>query len=197
MGAKQLEFEKILQPFFSHGVKKRYVGKQVWPKEGMLIRGYETRRTDSFPIQVQALEDIFAKLMARDIDNALESSKDWVTKVSEGEFNDNQFVISKTVNLNRKYVNEDNQAHLQAYKKYIETGRPFVSGMKISFIVTNANVSPMVVEPYIPEEECPKPDYNYYADRIAKSLSRITDVFDWDEKALKSGKRAPKQQTLF
>ena len=197
VGAKQLEFEKILQPFFSHGVKKRYVGKQVWPKEGMLIRGYETRRTDSFPIQVQALEDIFAKLMARDIDNALESSKDWVTKVSEGEFNDNQFVISKTVNLNRKYVNEDNQAHLQAYKKYIETGRPFVSGMKISFIVTNANVSPMVVEPYIPEEECPKPDYNYYADRIAKSLSRITDVFDWDEKALKSGKRAPKQQTLF
>ena len=197
VGAKQLEFEKILQPFFSHGVKKRYVGKQVWPKEGMLIRGYETRRTDSFPIQVQALEDIFAKLMARDIDNALESSKDWVTKVSEGEFDDNQFVISKTVNLNRKYVNEDNQAHLQAYKKYIETGRPFVSGMKISFIVTNANVSPMVVEPYIPEEECPKPDYNYYADRIAKSLSRITDVFDWDEKALKSGKRAPKQQTLF
>ena len=197
VGAKQLEFEKILQPFFSHGVKKRYVGKQVWPKEGMLIRGYETRRTDSFPIQVQALEDIFTKLMARDIDNALESSKDWVTKVSEGEFDDNQFVISKTVNLNRKYVNEDNQAHLQAYKKYIETGRPFVSGMKISFIVTNANVSPMVVEPYIPEEECPKPDYNYYADRIAKSLSRITDVFDWDEKALKSGKRAPKQQTLF
>ena len=197
VGAKQLEFEKILQPFFSHGVKKRYVGKQVWPKEGMLIRGYETRRTDSFPIQVQALEDIFAKLMARDIDIALESSKDWVTKVSEGEFDDNQFVISKTVNLNRKYVNEDNQAHLQAYKKYIETGRPFVSGMKISFIVTNANVSPMVVEPYIPEEECPKPDYNYYADRIAKSLSRITDVFDWDEKALKSGKRAPKQQTLF
>ena len=197
VGAKQLEFEKILQPFFSHGVKKRYVGKQVWPKEGMLIRGYETRRTDSFPIQVQALEDIFAKLMARDIDNALESSKDWVTKVSEGVFDDNLFVISKTVNLNRKYVNEDNQAHLQAYKKYIETGRPFVSGMKISFIVTNANVSPMVVEPYIPEEECPKPDYNYYADRIAKSLSRITDVFDWDEKALKSGKRAPKQQTLF
>ena len=197
VGAKQLEFEKILQPFFSHGVKKRYVGKQVWPKEGMLIRGYETRRTDSFPIQVQALEDIFTKLMARDIDNALESSKDWVTKVSEGVFDDNQFVISKTVNLNRKYVNEDNQAHLQAYKKYIETGRPFVSGMKISFIVTNANVSPMVVEPYIPEEECPKPDYNYYADRIAKSLSRITDVFDWDEKALKSGKRAPKQQTLF
>ena len=197
VGAKQLEFEKILQPFFSHGVKKRYVGKQIWPKESMLVRGYETRRTDSFPIQVQALEDIFAKLMDRDIDNALESSKKWVTRVSEGDFGDENFVISKTVNLKRKYVNEDNQAHLQAYKKYIETGRPFVSGMKISFIVTDASVSPMKVEPFISEEDCPKPDYNYYADRIAKSLSRITDVFDWDEKALKKGKRSPKQQTLF
>ena len=196
-GAKKLEFEKILQPFFSHGVKKRYVGKQIWPKESMLIRGYETRRTDSFSIQIEALEDIFSKLMDRDIDNALESSKNWVTRVSEGDFDDKNFVISKTVNLKRKYVNEDNQAHLQAYKKYIETGRPFVSGMKIPFIVTDASVSPMKVEPYIPEESCPKPDYNYYADRIAKSLSRITDVFDWDEKALKTGKRAPKQQTLF
>ena len=197
VGAKQLEFEKILQPFFSHGVKKRYVGKQVWPKESMLVRGYETRRTDAFPAQVSALEDIFGKLMARDIDNALESSQDWVTRISKGEVAKDQMVISKTVNLSRKYVNEDNQAHLQAYKKYIETGRPFVSGMKISFIVTNANVSPMIVEPYIPEEECPEPDYNYYADRIAKSLSRLTEVFDWDEKALKKGKRAPKQQTLF
>ena len=197
IGAKQLEFEKILQPFFSHGAKKRYVGKQIWPKESMLIRGYETRRTDSFSIQIEALEDIFAKLMDRDIDNALEASKIWVTRVSEGDFDDKNFVISKTVNLKRKYVNEDNQAHLQAYKKFVETGRPFVSGMKISFIVTDASVSPMKVEPYIPDEECPKPDYNYYADRIAKSLSRITDVFDWDEKALKKGKRAPKQQTLF
>ena len=197
IGAKKLEFEKILQPFFSHGVKKRYVGKQVWPKEGMLVRGYETRRTDSFPVQVWALKDVFAKLMDRDIENALESSRDWVTKVSEGNVEKQHMVISKTVNLNRKYVNEDNQAHLQAYKKYIDTGRPFVSGMKISFIVTNANVSPMVVEPYIPDEECPEPDYNYYADRIAKSLSRVTDVFDWDEAALKRGKRSPKQQTLF
>ena len=124
-------------------------------------------------------------------------SKDWVTRVSKGEVEKPNLVISKTVNLKRKYVNEDNQAHLQAYKKYVKTGRPFVSGMKVSFIVTDASKSPMKVEPFIPEEECPEPDYNYYSDRMAKSLSRITDVFDWDEKALKSGKRSPKQQTLF
>ena len=197
VGAKQLEFEKILQPFFSHGVKKRYVGKQIWPKEGMLIRGYETRRTDSFPVQVWALKDVFAKLMDRDVDDALETARDWVTKVSNGEMEKQHYVISKTVNLKRKYVNEDNQAHLQAYKKFVETGRPFVNGMKISFIVTNAKVSPMEVEPFIPDEECPEPDYDYYVDRIAKSLSRVTDVFEWDAKALKKGKQEPKQQTLF
>ena len=197
VGAKQLEFEKILQPFFSHGVKKRYVGKQIWPKEGMLIRGYETRRTDSFPVQVWALKDVFAKLMDRDVDDALETARDWVAKVSNGEMEKQHYVISKTVNLKRKYVNEDNQAHLQAYKKFIETGRPFVSGMKVSFIVTNAKVSPMEVEPFIPDEECPEPDYDYYVDRIAKSLSRVTDVFEWDAKALKKGKQEPKQQTLF
>ena len=197
VGAKQLEFEKILQPFFSHGVKKRYVGKQIWPKEGMLIRGYETRRTDSFPVQVWALKDVFAKLMDQDVDDALETARDWVAKVSNGEIEKQHYVISKTVNLKRKYVNEDNQAHLQAYKKYIETGRPFVSGMKVSFIVTNAKVSPMEVEPFIPDEECPEPDYDYYVDRIAKSLSRVTDVFEWDAKALKKGKQEPKQQTLF
>ena len=197
VGAKQLEFEKILQPFFSHGVKKRYVGKQIWPKEGMLIRGYETRRTDSFPVQVWALKDVFAKLMDRDVDDALETARDWVAKVSNGEMEKQHYVISKTVNLKRKYVNEDNQAHLQAYKKFVETGRPFVNGMKISFIVTNAKVSPMEVEPFIPDEECPEPDYDYYVDRIAKSLSRVTDVFEWDAKALKKGKQEPKQQTLF
>ena len=197
VGAKQLEFEKILQPFFSHGVKKRYVGKQIWPKEGMLIRGYETRRTDSFPVQVWALKDVFTKLMDRDVEDALETARDWVTKVSQGEMEKQHYVISKTVNLKRKYVNENNQAHLQAYKKYIETGRPFVSGMKISFIVTNAKISPMEVEPFIPDEECPEPDYDYYVNRIAKSLSRVTEVFDWDAKALKKGKQEPKQQTLF
>ena len=72
------------------------MGKQIWPKESMLIRGYETRRTDSFSIQIEALEDIFAKLMDRDIDNALEASRNWVTRVSEGDFDDKNFVISKT-----------------------------------------------------------------------------------------------------
>ncbi|MCL2786864.1 MAG: DNA polymerase II, partial [Methanomassiliicoccaceae archaeon] len=52
---RQLEFEKVMEPLFSHGKKKRYVGKVVWPKEEMLIRGYEVRRSDSFDLQSRLL----------------------------------------------------------------------------------------------------------------------------------------------
>ena len=68
----------------------------------MLIRGYETRRTDSFPSQVEALEEVFSLLMKSEIDGALQLSKDWVTKISKGEVEKDTLVISKTVNLKRK-----------------------------------------------------------------------------------------------
>ena len=45
-----LEFEKGLSVFFSHGAKKRYIGQVVWPSNEMLVRGYETQRTDSSAI---------------------------------------------------------------------------------------------------------------------------------------------------
>ena len=40
-----LEFEKILEPLFTHGKKKRYVGKIIYPKveKELLVRGYEVR----------------------------------------------------------------------------------------------------------------------------------------------------------
>ena len=34
-----LEFEKIMEPFFSHGMKKRYVGRMVWPRKELVVRG--------------------------------------------------------------------------------------------------------------------------------------------------------------
>ena len=47
----QLEFEKICEPLFSHGKKKRYVGRMVWPQGRAPDPGYETRRTDAFDLQ--------------------------------------------------------------------------------------------------------------------------------------------------
>jgi DNA polymerase I len=46
---------------------------------------------------------------------------------------------------------------------------------------------PQVVEPYIPNVPFEyKPDYEYYADRVAQTLSRITEVFNVDESSLKT-----------
>ncbi|MFW6305381.1 MAG: DNA polymerase II, partial [Candidatus Saliniplasma sp.] len=55
--------------------------------------------------------------------------------------------------------------------------------------------SPQEVEPWIPDGELEgEPDWDYYARRIAKTLSRVTDVFGWDEKGLLAGN---KQSDLF
>ena len=66
--------------------------------------------------------------------------------------------------------------------------------MKVALIVTAASRSPMVVEPFFSGEEPPQPDQEYYAKRLAKSLARITEVFGWDERALRTGGR---QSRLF
>ena len=193
-GARQLEFEKILHPFFSHGAKKRYVGQQVWPSESLVVRGYETRRSDAFPAQVEALQELFARLMEGSTEAAREAARDWVSRIAQGSIAPKELVITKTVNLGRKYKNPKAMAHLQAHRKFIATGRPFVSGMKVAFIVTDASRTPMVVEPFFSGEEPPQPDQEYYAKRLAKSLARITEVFGWDERALRTGGR---QSRLF
>jgi DNA polymerase I len=51
------------------------------------------------------------------------------------------------------------------------------------------------VEPYVSGVPfTAKPDYRYYAERLAQTTSRITEVFGWDEKDLMMGSQ---QSTLF
>ena len=59
--------------------------------------------------------------------------------------------------------------------------------MKVSWVVVDSKRRPQVVEPYLPNVAFDfKPDYEYYADRVAQTLSRITEVFNMDESTLKS-----------
>ncbi|EQD35172.1 family B DNA polymerase, partial [mine drainage metagenome] len=75
------EFQSVYSAFFSHGAKKRYVARQVWPKEEMIVRGYETRRTDAFDYQSSALQEIFERVLAEDIDGLLRRSRELVAAV--------------------------------------------------------------------------------------------------------------------
>lgn len=190
-----LEFEKILNPFFSHGKKKRYVGKVIWPEEDMLVRGYELRRSDSFQAQDDALREIFEYILDDDVEGAVERAKEVIKEVKDGQVGMEKLVISRTCKRFSYYKNPDSMPNVQAAKKMKELGHKFTPGMKVSWIVTNADKTPQEVEPWLPDYDIEKEaDWNYYAERIAKTLSRVTEVFGWDEEALLAGN---KQSDLF
>ena len=188
-----LEFEKILEPFFSHGAKKRYVGRIIWPEEKrgeMIVRGYEIRRTDSFDLQSDAQRLVFEKILDGDIDGAIKLAREIVDKVKKGEVPIESLVISRTVKDFRFYKNPESMANVQAAKKMIALGYEFIPGMKVSWIVVNARGSKQDVEPYIPGRPFKKrPDYRYYAKRIAETLARVTEIFGVDEENLLTGSR--------
>ncbi len=183
-----LEFEMIINPMFSHGAKKRYVGHVVWPEDTTIVRGYETRRTDSFDIQSGALSQVFGKILEHDIDGAIVIARDLVKDVGDGKASTESLVISRTCRSFDRYKDPDSQSTVQTAKKLMDLGYEFMPGMKVSWIVTDARKSPQEVEPYISGRDFKKkPDYQYYARRVAMTLARITDVFGWDVHELITG----------
>ncbi|MFA7341839.1 MAG: DNA polymerase II, partial [Candidatus Methanomethylophilaceae archaeon] len=93
------------------------------------------------------------------------------------------------------YKEPDSMANVQTAKKMISMGYEFIPGMKVSWIVTNSKRTPQEVEPYIPGRQFEaKPDYRYYAERLAHTISRVTEVFGWNENDLMMGSQ---QSTLF
>ena len=192
-----LEFEKILEPMFTHGMKKRYVGRIVWPEaqDELLVRGYEIRRSDSFDLQSRLLTDLFDRILDEKNDEALALVKSTIQEVISGKVDPSELVISRTCKGLDAYENPDRMANVQAAKKLIEKGYEFIPGMKVSWIVTDGNSAPQKVEPYISGVPfTAKPDYRYYAERLAQMASRITEVFGWSEKDLMLGSQ---QATLF
>ena len=192
-----LEFEKLLEPMFTHGMKKRYVGKIVWPQatDELLVRGYEIRRSDSFDLQSKMLTELFEMILEEKNDEALTMVKTTIQDVKNGNVDISELVISKSCKGLDAYENPDRMANVQAAKKLIEMGYDFIPGMKVSWIVTDSKSSPQTVEPYVSGVEFKgKPDYKYYAERLSQTASRITEVFGWEEKDLLMGNQ---QATLF
>lgn len=193
-GARVLEFEKVFSSFFTHGKKKRYVGKVVWPSDDLVVRGYEMRRTDSFDIQGEALTEVFDLILSDRKEEALDHAKKIVADVKNGDVPLEKLVISRSVQeveedkIREKYKNPDSMANVQALRKARKLGIEVVPGMKVSWIVVDAKEKPQRVEPYIEKQEFDNlPDLNYYAERLASTLSRVTEVFGIDERELFSG----------
>jgi DNA polymerase I len=202
-----LEFEKGLSVFFSHGAKKRYVGRVVYPAEEIIIRGYETQRTDSFDALTGGMQGIFDDVLDGEHDNAVKAAMEYIMAAKRNQIPIEQLVISKTckgkvdkkgnVDFSHHYANPDGQASVQAARKRIERNLPFTPGMKVAFVVTNARNRPMQVEPWDEGQEnggISAYDGEFYAERLATAFGRVTEAFNWSAKELLAGNR---QANLF
>ena len=205
-----LEFEKGLSVFFSHGAKKRYLGQVIWPSDEVLVRGYETQRTDSFQFLVESMNQLFTfvlrdqkeELVAFAIKRvqALKSQtagvRDLVlSKSCKGKVLKNPVTSRDDVDFSAEYANPDSMAQVRVARQLIDRGLGFTAGMKVSYIVTDGSVSPVDVVPWWEEDdEVPQYDGNYYAERLATTLGRITEAFGWSAKDLLQGNR---QANLF
>ena len=201
----ELEFETSLSSFFSHGAKKRYVGRVVWPREEMLIRGYEVRRTDSFQILSDTMTQMFEMILDGNTIGAVDMTKSVIDRVREGDVEPTQLVISRSCkgrwdskknawDFDSVYANPDGLPYVRAAKQRIAAGLQFTPGMKVGYIVTKPDEGDkkLGVRAWLIDEiggEPPDYDREYYAKRLAKSLGRVTDAFGWDEKNLLKGTR--------
>jgi DNA polymerase I len=193
-----LEFEKLLNPLFSHGAKKRYVGKVVWPEETVVVRGYEIRRTDAFDLQSATLEAVFGRILENDPDGAVELAVKAVRDCLDGKVSIESLVVSRTCREESSYKDADTQVTVQAARKLSALGYEFVPGMKVSWIVVDGRKSPIEVEPYVSGRAFERtPDWEYYARRTAMTLARATEYFGWDVSDLLAGRKGAKQVGLF
>jgi DNA polymerase I len=184
------EFQAVYEALFSHGAKKRYVGRAVWPTEELVIRGYETRRTDAFDYQSESLLEVFNLILNGDTAGAVSRSRELVNAVREGQVPIERLVIARTVRPEEQYNEATREAlpFLRIFRQLKSEGYDVIPGMKVAWIVTDARQSPQAVEPWV--EGRPfvgKPDFTYYAERVAQTLARVTEVFDWDAAALLRG----------
>lgn len=202
-----LEFEKGLSVFFSHGAKKRYVGRVVYPSEELIVRGYETRRTDSFDALTSGMEQLFEEVLDGRTDDAVQTAMTQIQAARRSQLPIESLIISKTckgkmnkdgsVDFSKDYANPNSQAVVRAARKRIERNLPFTPGMKVAFVVTNANSRPMQVEPWneaVANGGIPAYDGEFYAERLATAYGRVTEAFNWSANELLAGNR---QSSLF
>ncbi|MEW6365260.1 MAG: DNA polymerase domain-containing protein [Acidobacteriota bacterium] len=199
-GDIRLEMEKVMDPLFLSSAKKRYFGKIVWPGPGeIFVRGFETRRGDSFDMQTKSLEMLFEYILNRDPDGAVEFCRQVLRDLDQGNVALEDLVISKTAADPNTYkvIEEETESSLfgvktvtkrrvadslpivQAVEKAQNLGEVISPGMKVSWIVVDSRMTPQRVEPYIDGKKFNyTPDYEYYRERLLDSYLRVLDVFD-------------------
>ncbi|HLY76984.1 MAG TPA: DNA polymerase domain-containing protein, partial [Thermoplasmata archaeon] len=145
------EFQSVYEALFSHGAKKRYVGHTLWPKDEVVIRGYETQRTDTFDFQSAALREVFDRILSGDTPATLIRARELVAELQEGKVPVERLVIARTVRPEEQYnaSTRENLPFLRVFKQLQAEGFDVIPGMKVAWVVTNARKTPQEIEPWI------------------------------------------------
>ena len=70
----------------------------------MIIRGYETRRTDSFDLLSELQMTLFEKILDGDTEGAIAVAREMIEKTRRGEVPIEKLVISRTVKAVEEYA---------------------------------------------------------------------------------------------
>ena len=102
----ELDFEKVLERYFTHK-KKRYFGKVVWPEESEYVKGYETKRRDSFDALTDTMEQMFTLIMTDRPDEAVKIARQVIADCKKGNIPIDKLVISKSCRPENQYAHPD------------------------------------------------------------------------------------------
>ena len=72
------------------------MGRVVWPREEMLIRGYEVRRTDTFQLLSDTMTEMFEMILDGNTIDAVDMTKSVIDRVKAGDVEPSQLVISRS-----------------------------------------------------------------------------------------------------
>jgi DNA polymerase I len=145
------------------------------------------------------LTNIFQLILSGKTDELIDYSRGIINEIKKGSVPIEKLVISKSVKAENNYKDPDKMANVIAARQLKKLGYDVVPGMKVSYIVTDGHKVPQVVEPFIENRELENnPDWEYYTERMALTISRIAEGIvpenELDYEALVTGKQ---QKSLF
>jgi len=189
-GEAELEFEKVMDPLFSIGKKKRYYGKIIWPEQGFIVRGFQNRRGDSFDYLSKSLDETFNMIGNKKYRDAIQYIKNQIKYLSSQEIPIEDLVISKSFKNEEEYVRPESMPQVQAAKKLRELGVIVPDNTKVDYIVTDAVTTPQIVDPYHPSlENDITPDWGYYLERFISTFSDIGEALGITELELRQNQK--------
>jgi DNA polymerase I len=108
-----------------------------------------------------------------------------------------KLVIARSVRPEEQYNESTRDAlpFLRVFRQLKAEGYDVIPGMKVAWVVTDARKTPQQVEPWVEGRPfTAKPDYEYYAERVAQTLARVTEVYEWGSADLLRGTRSQQRK---